>query len=179
MKNTEQSARAESIVAPLQMTLADLEDTARLGQIIADALRSRTLTITLHGDLGAGKTAFARELGRALGVTRTINSPTFNIMKAYRQKDGRPFYHMDAYRLEEGNADLGFEECFEEGICAVEWPQYIAEQIPQDHLALELEEQADGSRSARLSAFGAQSAEILEAAKAAWNAGDPAGKEAM
>lgn len=145
-----------------QGRLESLEQTEALAQSLASVLEGKTMTITLHGDLGAGKTAFTRCLGKALGVKRTINSPTFNIMKAYKQKDGTPFYHMDAYRLEEGNADLGFEECFEEGICAVEWPQYIMDQIPQDHLALFLEEQEDGSRTYALQASGEESQALLE-----------------
>ena len=92
---------------------------------LAEALAAKVfpgLLVTLKGDLGAGKTTFTKAFGRSLGVNKTINSPTFNILKIYQ--GSLPFYHIDAYRLEGITQDLGFEEVFaDEGVCVVEWPQ--------------------------------------------------------
>ncbi|MBN8235573.1 tRNA (adenosine(37)-N6)-threonylcarbamoyltransferase complex ATPase subunit type 1 TsaE [Halobacillus kuroshimensis] len=89
--------------------------------------------LTLEGDLGAGKTTFTKGLGKGLGVKRTINSPTFTIIKEYQ---GRvPFYHMDVYRLEDSDEDLGFDEYLDgSGVTVVEWAQFIEEYLPEERL---------------------------------------------
>lgn len=96
--------------------------------------------ILLEGDLGAGKTTFTKGLAEGLGITRVIKSPTYTLIREY--KDGRlPLYHMDVYRLEEtGGMDLGLEEYFEgEGVSVVEWATFIPEDIPEQHLEIHLE----------------------------------------
>lgn len=91
--------------------------------------------ILLEGDLGAGKTTFTKGLAKGLNIKRTVNSPTFNIIKEYQ---GRiPLYHMDVYRLEGSNEDLGFEEYFMgEGVCVVEWAHLIEDYLPKEHLKI-------------------------------------------
>ncbi len=91
--------------------------------------------LTLEGDLGAGKTTFTKGLGQGLDVKRTINSPTFTIVKEY---EGRlPLYHIDAYRLEDSEEDIGFEEYFQgDGVTVVEWAQFIQEYLPERRLDL-------------------------------------------
>lgn len=149
-------------MSPIYFTLHSLEDTKRFASHLADHLQDQTLTITLDGDLGAGKTAWTRFFGQALGVKRTINSPTFTIMKSYKTKSGDPLYHIDAYRLEGASQDLGFEECFEEGLCVVEWADFIQEQIPQDHLAISLQDIGETMRQVSLKATGPKSEAILQ-----------------
>lgn len=146
----------------MKLNLNSLLDTEAFAQKMAGRLKGHTITVTLDGDLGAGKTAWTRFFGKALGVKRTINSPTFTIMKSYTTADGSPLYHMDAYRLEGAHQDLGFEECFEEGICVVEWADYIAEQIPADHISISLKETGETSREVQLNAHGPQSQKLLE-----------------
>lgn len=78
-------------------------------------------TVLLNGDLGAGKTVFARGIARGLGIVDDVVSPTFNILKEYG--DGK-LYHFDMYRIEDKDEleNLGFEEYFgSSGICVVEW----------------------------------------------------------
>ncbi len=89
--------------------------------------------ITLNGNLGAGKTIFAKGLAKGLNIKQDVTSPTFNILKCYF--DGNvPFYHIDAYRLEDSqNKDIGLEEVIDgNGICVIEWPNYIKEIIFDD-----------------------------------------------
>lgn len=89
--------------------------------------------ITLEGDLGAGKTTFTKGIGEGLGVTRTINSPTYTIVKEYQGE--LPLYHMDVYRLEDSDEDIGFQEYFQgKGICVVEWASFIEEYLPKKRL---------------------------------------------
>lgn len=139
-----------------------LDDTKKLAEAFARQLKDKTMTITLDGDLGAGKTAWTRFFGQALGVKRTINSPTFTIMKSYKTAEGRPLYHMDAYRLEGAHQDLGFEECFTDGLCVVEWAEYIEEQIPSDHIAMSLTETGETSRNVQIEATGEESRKIVD-----------------
>lgn len=117
-----------------------LKDTEEIGQIIAQhAFRGEV--ITLSGDLGAGKTTLTKGVGKGLGITDDINSPTFNILKCYFNKNMN-LYHIDAYRLEgvsSAQKNIGLEEVIEgDGICLIEWPQYIEEFIPFESLSIEI-----------------------------------------
>ncbi|SDC13105.1 tRNA threonylcarbamoyladenosine biosynthesis protein TsaE [Pelagirhabdus alkalitolerans] len=101
--------------------------------------------VTLTGDLGAGKTTFTKGLGEGLGVKRTINSPTFTIVKSYQGEI--PFHHIDAYRLEESHEDIGFDEYFTDGgVTVVEWPQYIEHFLPEERLNIEIKKGQDDHR---------------------------------
>ncbi|MGL5540721.1 MAG: tRNA (adenosine(37)-N6)-threonylcarbamoyltransferase complex ATPase subunit type 1 TsaE [Erysipelotrichaceae bacterium] len=123
----------------------NLEQTNQLAYRLADELEAGSL-ILLSGDLGAGKTTFTKALGKQLGVKKTINSPTFTILKTYH---GRlPMYHIDAYRLEALHQDLGFEELFDgDGVCIVEWPQYVEEFLPADRLEIQILRVDDDQRT--------------------------------
>ncbi|MFV8830196.1 tRNA (adenosine(37)-N6)-threonylcarbamoyltransferase complex ATPase subunit type 1 TsaE [Alkalihalobacterium sp. APHAB7] len=108
------------------------EETFEFGERLAKHLTAGDL-LTLEGDLGAGKTSFTKGVGKGLGVQRVINSPTFTIIKEY--KGDLPLYHMDVYRLEHSEEDLGFDEYFEgEGVTVVEWASMIKEMLPEERL---------------------------------------------
>ncbi len=139
-----------------------LEETAALARRLADLLSGRTFTVTLDGDLGAGKTTWTKAFGKALGVRSVINSPTFTIMKSYQQGDGQPLWHLDAYRLEGLSQDLGFEECFDEGIAVVEWSEFMKDQLPSDHLAISIENGLDEDRTFTIESSGPVSEAVLE-----------------
>ncbi|MGM0807424.1 MAG: tRNA (adenosine(37)-N6)-threonylcarbamoyltransferase complex ATPase subunit type 1 TsaE [Bacillota bacterium] len=111
--------------------------------------------LTLAGDLGAGKTTFTKGLAKGLGVTRTVNSPTFTIIKEY---SGRlPLYHMDVYRLEDSDEDLGFEEYFSgEGVCVVEWAVFIEDYLPEERLELVISHKGDDEREIQLRPIGSR-----------------------
>ncbi|MBH0159064.1 tRNA (adenosine(37)-N6)-threonylcarbamoyltransferase complex ATPase subunit type 1 TsaE [Fictibacillus sp. 5RED26] len=111
--------------------------------------------LTLAGDLGAGKTTFTKGLAKGLGVTRTVNSPTFTIIKEY---SGRlPLYHMDVYRLEDSDEDLGFDEYFSgEGVCVVEWAVFIEDYLPEERLELVISHKGDDEREIKLKPIGSR-----------------------
>jgi tRNA threonylcarbamoyladenosine biosynthesis protein TsaE len=98
--------------------------------------------VGLYGDLGSGKTTLAQAVGRALGVTDSIQSPTFVIEKKY--KTSNPIYgylvHVDAYRLSGGEElrKLGFEELLADSnnLILVEWADRVADVLPPDHIKL-------------------------------------------
>ena len=97
------------------------EETEAVGATLAQWLFPGAVLL-LAGELGAGKTAFARGIGRGLGVSTPVQSPTFTLMHAHQ---GRlPFYHFDLYRLEaeEELFHLGMEEFLDgDGVSVVEW----------------------------------------------------------
>ena len=103
--------------------------------------------ITLEGDLGAGKTTFVGGIAKGLGIKEEVISPTFNIMKCYF--DGRlPLYHIDAYRLEGQNIELGLDEAIEgDGVAFIEWPMFIDPIIPEERLKVEIRSLGGDSRS--------------------------------
>ncbi|MDH6367670.1 MULTISPECIES: tRNA (adenosine(37)-N6)-threonylcarbamoyltransferase complex ATPase subunit type 1 TsaE [unclassified Breznakia] len=113
-----------------------IEETNALANKVATLLEGDGL-LCMAGDLGAGKTTFTKALGKALGIDDVITSPTFNILKIY---DGEPMlYHIDAYRLEGIQQDLGFEEVFDEnGIKVVEWYDYINDVLPSERLEIHI-----------------------------------------
>lgn len=112
----------------------------QLAQALAKKIRGMALLILLEGDLGAGKTTFVKALGKELGVTKVINSPTFTILKSYPMSDGRFLHHMDAYRMEGIHQDLGFEELFDDNaICVVEWAHFIHDQLPSNALTIHIQ----------------------------------------
>jgi len=120
------------------------EETLSLGERLGRAMTANSL-ITLSGDLGAGKTTFTKGLGKGLGITNVINSPTFTILKQYQGK--YRLSHFDAYRLEGQSDDLGFEEIFEsDDICVVEWANYIEELLPTERLEIQIYKVDEGRK---------------------------------
>ena len=111
----------------MEYTTASTEETEALGQTLAKTLAPNTL-LALHGDLGAGKTAFVRGLAAGLGYHGRVTSPTFTIVNEYEGKI--PLFHFDLYRLgsEDELYDIGFDEYLSRsGICAVEWSERAPE----------------------------------------------------
>ncbi len=97
------------------------EETAAAGERLAARVQPGQVVL-LHGDLGAGKTAFVRGLARGLGAPADdVSSPTFTIIQEYR---GRiPLYHVDLYRLQPAEVEeLGLDEIVDSGgVVAIEW----------------------------------------------------------
>ncbi|MFZ3579555.1 tRNA (adenosine(37)-N6)-threonylcarbamoyltransferase complex ATPase subunit type 1 TsaE [Virgibacillus sp. DJP39] len=101
--------------------------------------------VTLEGDLGAGKTTFTKGIATGLGVKRIVNSPTYTIVKEY--EGDLPLYHMDVYRLEDSEEDIGFSEYFEgDGISIVEWAHFIKEYLPKERLDIKINHIDEQSR---------------------------------
>ena len=117
----------------LKIVIRDLEDTKRLAKIVSESIENR-LVLLLNGDLAAGKTTLTKYLAEYLGVKSVVNSPTFNIMKEYKYPNGK-LYHIDAYRLEDSDEDLGFEDIFfEDNVSVIEWGEFIEDFLPKERL---------------------------------------------
>jgi tRNA threonylcarbamoyladenosine biosynthesis protein TsaE len=132
------------------LILPNPASTERLAAIVAAEARPGD-AILLSGDLGAGKTHFARAFINALSdAVEEVPSPTFTLVQSYAASaSGAPveISHFDLYRLKssEETIELGIEEAFAEGISLVEWPDRLGAMTPKRHLALHLEIAADGA----------------------------------
>jgi tRNA threonylcarbamoyl adenosine modification protein YjeE len=134
----------------LTVPLTDLKATEKLGARIAAALKAGD-AVALEGDLGAGKTALARSILKALGVTEEVPSPTFTLVQHY-ETARLTVRHFDLYRIERAAEieELGLEEALDDGAALIEWPERAQSWLPADrlHIRLRLE---DGNRSAKIS----------------------------
>ena len=94
------------------------------------------MVICLKGDLGSGKTVFTKGFANALGITDTITSPTFNIVKEYYGGE-MPLFHMDVYRIDEANVQIDFPEYFvKKGVSIIEWSDLIKDELPSERLEI-------------------------------------------
>lgn len=114
-------------------------DTRAFGLELAEKLQPGDV-IALVGDLGTGKTALTRYIAEGLGVSETISSPTFTIVKEY--SSGRiPLFHFDVYRLSDGEEllDIGADEYLNgNGVCIIEWADIVADVLPEDAIIIQL-----------------------------------------
>ncbi len=144
-----------------QLHVTSLEETVQLAEQLAQLLTPPDV-VTLEGDLGAGKTTFTQALAKGLGVTRTVSSPTFTIIKQY--EGIYPLNHLDVYRLEDSEEDLGWDELFYgDAISIVEWAQYIKQDLPENRLAIRITRTGDTTRLIELEPNGSHFIKICEA----------------
>lgn len=119
------------------------EETEKLATSLALALEAGDV-LPISGDLGAGKTCFARGLARGLGVKGEVASPSFTYLREHApgRTDGLAFYHFDCYRLHSADSwfELGFDEYLQHrAISLIEWPEIIAEALPKLNFGLALQ----------------------------------------
>ena len=118
----------------------DPEETFEVGRKIGMNAKPGQI-YTLTGDLGVGKTVFTQGVAAGLGITETVNSPTFTIIQEY--EDGRlPFYHFDVYRIGdlEEMEEIGYDDYFfGQGICLIEWAELIEEILPEKRIEVTIE----------------------------------------
>ena len=121
------------------MPVIDLPDEAATVALAAriSALAEAGDVIALKGDLGAGKTSFARAFIRARGGEEEVPSPTFTLMQVY-ELGPAAIWHFDLYRLKlpEEAWELGIEDAFREGISLIEWPERLGPLLPRRRLEI-------------------------------------------
>lgn len=121
------------------------------------------MVICLDGELGSGKTVFAKGLGNALGITESITSPTFTIIKEYL--DGEmPLYHMDVYRLDGNTEGVDIEEYYNKGgIVVIEWSKTIKDILPEERLEITFKIVDENKRVLIITPYGKKYEELCEA----------------
>ncbi|MCH4476053.1 tRNA (adenosine(37)-N6)-threonylcarbamoyltransferase complex ATPase subunit type 1 TsaE [Staphylococcus haemolyticus] len=143
------------------ISINNLDELNHFANVLVRHLEPSDL-ILLNGDLGAGKTTLTQFIGKHLGVKRNINSPTFNIIKSYKGSILK-LHHMDCYRLEDSDEDLGFDEYFQdEGITIIEWSQFIQDLLPKEHLIINIETLCESKRTIKLEAQGTHYLKVKE-----------------
>ncbi|MFQ3224567.1 MAG: tRNA threonylcarbamoyladenosine biosynthesis protein TsaE [Lentimonas sp.] len=128
------------------------DETEQIARAFA-ALVPENQVLAFHGDLGAGKTTFIRGLARAWDIVEPVTSPTFNLYTLYN--GSRQLVHLDAYRLGSGSDldALMIDDFLAPTWClAVEWPERIADSLPDDAWHLYLDIDADRAHWIRLDA---------------------------
>ena len=142
-------------VAVREVRTESPEATRTLAAALAAAARPGDL-VALHGELGAGKTQFAKGFGLGLGVTATINSPSYVLMAEYA---GRlPLFHLDLYRLDDAADALAgglIDERQAAGVSLVEWAERLGPALPADRLDVTFDGSGDGPRTIRIVATAA------------------------
>ena len=121
------------------------------------------MVICLDGELGSGKTVFVKGFAKALGIKETITSPTFSLVKEYY--DGEmPLFHMEVYRLDDSNKNFGLDDYLnQDGICIIEWPEMIENQLPEERLDIKIKVIDDETRVLVFTPYGQQYEELCEA----------------
>ena len=142
-----------------QLTATSQADTERLASKLAKLVKIGDI-ISLSGDLGAGKTVFARAFINALGGVEEVPSPTFTLVQSY-YLNPIPIHHFDLYRLEnpEDAFELGIDDLFSQGISLIEWPERLQPYLPKDRLELSIYYpknlcEANGIRHIKLTGLG-------------------------
>ncbi|MBQ6783281.1 MAG: tRNA (adenosine(37)-N6)-threonylcarbamoyltransferase complex ATPase subunit type 1 TsaE [Acholeplasmatales bacterium] len=132
---------------------SNANETVSLGEKIGNLLKASD-TVLLVGDLSCGKTTITKGIGKALGVTKIINSPTFTIVKEY--KGSRcDLHHLDLYRLDGINNDFDLEEHIESNnVCVIEWPYQVEELLPNEYLLIEMKRIDEFNRKINITGIG-------------------------
>ena len=156
----------DSISQIVQYNWASEADTAAFAQRLARAPQLRDATIELHGDLGAGKTALARHLLRALGVTGRVKSPTYALVEPYQTPDGLSIFHFDFYRFSDPREwdEAGLRDLYAgPGLKLAEWPEQAAGVLPAPDLAIHIHVDADERRGVTVQARTTRGGVLLQA----------------
>ena len=136
------------------------QDTADLAAAIAPELRAGDVVL-LVGELGTGKSTFVRAAASTLGVTEYVTSPTFSVAQRY-ESGTLPIAHLDAYRLvdpDDEDFELTLDMIGEDAVAFVEWPDALADRLPEARLTIALEHRGG---DARLVAFTTSDPRLLE-----------------
>ncbi|HOW37306.1 MAG TPA: tRNA (adenosine(37)-N6)-threonylcarbamoyltransferase complex ATPase subunit type 1 TsaE [Candidatus Izemoplasmatales bacterium] len=137
----------------------DLSEMDQLAKSLSGYLKPG-FVLGLGGDLGSGKTTFTQFLAKHMGIRETVNSPTFTLLKIYR--NGLPLYHMDVYRLESIGYDYELDDfIYGNGVAVIEWYPYIGQMLPQEMLTLNIRAIDEKAREITMEGSGAY-ARIVE-----------------
>lgn len=143
----------------------NLEDTKELAKKFAKLVEDKGCFVSLYGEIGAGKTAFVKEVAKEIGIEEKVTSPTFVILNEYH--GGKlPMYHFDLYRLENEGVKTILDELneYSEGkqLTFVEWAEFSQNKIPFDHIKINVTYEDNDDRRYSFEGFGQNCIEIVK-----------------
>lgn len=143
----------------------NLEDTKELAKKFAKLVEDKGCFVSLYGEIGAGKTAFVKEVAKEIGIEEKVTSPTFVILNEYHV--GKlPMYHFDLYRLENEGVKTILDELneYSEGkqLTFVEWAEFSQNEIPFDHIKINVTYEYNDDRRYSFEGFGQNCIEIVK-----------------
>lgn len=134
-----------------KLTMHNEEETICFAQNL-ESEKFPDMVICLYGDLGSGKTVFAKAFAQAMGIDG-VTSSTFNIIKEYNGE--LPLYHMDVYRVDDNVSNLGIEEYFTKwGVTIIEWADLIEDYLPEERLDIKFKVIDEETRVLLIRAYG-------------------------
>ena len=149
----------------MNLTINSEAEMKRLGERIGSALTGGEY-IELVGDVGAGKTTLTKGIASGLGITETVQSPTFTINRTYDSPNGLRLSHYDFYRLSDAGimADELSESLSDQTtVIVIEWGDVVASVLPADHMRIAFDSPQESVRSLVLAATGEKSSRLLKA----------------
>lgn len=149
-------------------TVENLEETEELAKKTASLIKEKGAFICLYGDIGAGKTAFARLLAKSLNVKEKVTSPSFVIINEYLSGE-IPVYHFDLYRLEKEGVKTIVDELTEYTkpgiITLVEWAEFSDVELPYDRIEIKIKYIGETQRKFEFIGIGPENIPIIEGLK--------------
>lgn len=143
----------------------NIEQTKELAQKFAKLVEKDGCFVNLYGEIGAGKTAFVKLVAKAIGVTEKVTSPSFVILNEYHSAN-IPVYHFDLYRLENEGVKTITDELreYSEGRCItfVEWAEFSQNEIPFNHIKINVTYDDDEARKYTFEGFGDKCKQIVK-----------------
>lgn len=143
----------------------NLEDTKDLAKKFAKLVEEKGCFVNLYGEIGAGKTAFVKEVAKEIGIEEKVTSPTFVILNEYH--GGKlPMYHFDLYRLENEGVKTIMDELreYSEGkqLTFVEWAEFSQNKFPFNHVKINVTYEDNDDRKYTFTGYGKDCIEIIK-----------------
>lgn len=143
----------------------NLEDTKDLAKKFAKLVEEKGCFVNLYGEIGAGKTAFVKEVAKEIGIKEKVTSPTFVILNEYH--GGKlPMYHFDLYRLENEGVKTIIDELreYSEGkqLTFVEWAEFSQNEFPFNHIKINVTYEDNDDRKYTFTGYGKDCIEIIK-----------------
>lgn len=143
----------------------NLEDTKDLAKKFAKLVEEKGCFVNLYGEIGAGKTAFVKEVAKEIGIKEKVTSPTFVILNEYH--GGKlPMYHFDLYRLENEGVKTIMDELreYSEGkqLTFVEWAEFSQNEFPFNHIKINVTYEDNDDRKYTFTGYGKDCIEIIK-----------------
>ena len=143
----------------------NLEDTKDLAKKFAKLVEEKGCFVNLYGEIGAGKTAFVKEVAKEIGIEEKVTSPTFVILNEYH--GGKlPMYHFDLYRWENEGVKTIMDELreYSEGkqLTFVEWAEFSQNEFPFNHIKINVTYEDNDDRKYTFTGYGKDCIEIIK-----------------